>query len=111
MDGRVPRPGGRPVKRGIVFEHTPEELAFQRWNKGEFLDVEKVAASGWRKALSELDLKKIASELEMLGIKAAGRLLGVVYAVDEENARATAIVQFDIRNPDKTRLLVRRATG
>jgi hypothetical protein len=69
MDGRVPRPGGRPVKGGTVFERTPEELAFQRWNEGKFSDVEKVAASDWRKALSELDMKKVADELEMLGIE------------------------------------------
>jgi hypothetical protein len=34
--------------------------------------------------------------------------LGVVYAVDEDDALATAIAEFDIRNPDKVRLLVRR---
>jgi hypothetical protein len=69
MDGRVPRPGAREVKKGIVYETTPEEEAFRRWNKGEFLDVERVAAAGWRRTLSELDLKKVASELEMLGIE------------------------------------------
>ncbi len=69
MDGRIPRPGGRAVKRGVVFDQTPEEKAFDRWSKAEFLDVEKVAAAGWRKALSELDLKKVAGELEMLGIE------------------------------------------
>ena len=69
MDGRIPRPGGRPVKGGTVFEHTPEEEAFQRWNNGKFLDVEKLAAAGWRKALAELDLKRVASELQMLGIE------------------------------------------
>ena len=69
MDGRIPRPGGRPVQRGLVFEYAPEEEAFQRWNKGEFLGVEKLAAAGWRKALADLDLKKIAGELEMLGIE------------------------------------------
>ena len=57
------------VKKGIVYETTPEEEAFQRWNKGEFLDVERVAAARWRRTLSELDLKKVASELEMLGIE------------------------------------------
>lgn len=69
MDGRIPRHGGRPVKGGTVFEHTPEEEAFQRWNNGKFLDVEKLAAAGWRKALAELDLKRVASELQMLGIE------------------------------------------
>ena len=69
MDGRIPRPGARAVKRGVVFDQTPEEKAFDRWSKGDFLDVEKVAAASWRKALSGLDLKKVADELEMLGIE------------------------------------------
>jgi hypothetical protein len=30
MDGRIPRPGGRPVKSGTVFEPTAEDEAFQR---------------------------------------------------------------------------------
>lgn len=69
MDGRIPRPGGRPVKRGVVFDRSPEDEAFSRWSRGKFLDVERLVAAGWRKALSELDLKKVASELEMLGIE------------------------------------------
>jgi hypothetical protein len=69
MDGRVPRPGARPVKRGVVYERAPEEEAFSRWSKGQFSDVERLAAAGWRKALSELDLKKVAGELDALGIE------------------------------------------
>jgi len=69
MDGRIPRPGGRPVKSGTVFEHVPEEEAFQRWNQGKFLDVEKLAAAGWRAALAELDLKAVARELDALGFE------------------------------------------
>ena len=71
MDGAraaARRAGGEVGVTG-VYETTPEEEAFQRWNKGEFLDVERVAAAGWRRTLSELDLKKVASELEMLGIE------------------------------------------
>ena len=69
MDSRIPRPGGRQVKSGTVFEHVSEEEAFQRWNKGKFLDVEKLAAAGWRAALAELDLKAVARELDALGIE------------------------------------------
>jgi hypothetical protein len=69
MDSRIPRPGGRQVKNGTVFEHVPEEEAFQRWSRGKFLDVEKLAAAGWRSALAELDLKAVARELDALGIE------------------------------------------
>jgi hypothetical protein len=53
---QIPRPGGRRVRSGMIFEQTPEEEAFSRWQKGQFHDVERLAAATWRKALSELDL-------------------------------------------------------
>jgi len=45
---------------------------------------------------------------EIIQLKATGRFLGVVYAADEDDAHATAVARFDIREPDKVRLLVRR---
>jgi hypothetical protein len=117
MDGRIPRPGGRTVKRGVVFEQTPEEEAFDRWSKGEFLDVEKVAAGGWRKALSELDLKKVAGELEMLGIEkkkcrtleeARDFALEIVNGKERAYARfALATLLFHIPPPQHSRLIDR----
>ncbi|WP_271605536.1 hypothetical protein [Bradyrhizobium sp. CCBAU 11434] len=68
LDGRIPRSGGRPVPKGVVYDLGPEERAFNRWQKGEFFEVEKVAAAAWRKSLSELDLNKVASELRSVGI-------------------------------------------
>lgn len=68
MDGRIPRPGGRPVKSGTVYDPGPEELAFGRWQQGKFQDVERIAAATWRKILSELDLNKVASELRSVGV-------------------------------------------
>jgi hypothetical protein len=69
MDARIPRPGGRPVKSGTVFEQTQEDEAFQRWHRGQFLEIERLVAAGWRKALAELDLNAIAKELDVLGIE------------------------------------------
>jgi hypothetical protein len=68
LDGRVPRSGSRPVKFGTVYEKTLEDLAFQRWERGEFYEVERTAASIWRRQLSEIDLTVIARELKALGI-------------------------------------------
>jgi hypothetical protein len=45
---------------------------------------------------------------QIIALKATGRLLGTVYAFDEDDARSTAIVRFNIRDPDKVRLLIRR---
>jgi hypothetical protein len=64
---QIPRPGGRSVKSGVVFEQTPEEEAFRRWQKGEFQALEKLVAAVWRKALGELDLTVVAKEMRSLG--------------------------------------------
>ena len=64
---QIPRPGGRPVKSGTVFEQTPEEEAFQRWKDGKFDDVERITARFWRKALEELDLVAVQKELRSIG--------------------------------------------
>jgi len=40
---QIPRPGGRFVKSGVVFDQTPEEEAFHRWRDGKFQDVERIA--------------------------------------------------------------------
>jgi hypothetical protein len=48
MDGRVPRPGGRPVEKGVVYERTPAEEAFARWHQGKFHEVERIVAASFR---------------------------------------------------------------
>ena len=46
-------------RRGIIFSEAPEVEALQRWQSGEFLDVERQIARLWRRALSGLDLEAI----------------------------------------------------
>jgi hypothetical protein len=50
--------GGQAVtlegKTGMVYKETPEEEAFNRWQGGEFLDVERQIAKNWRRALSNI---------------------------------------------------------
>lgn len=52
--------GGRPVPTangsGVFFRPSPEEEAFQRWQRGEFLSLERTFARAWRRALANLDL-------------------------------------------------------
>jgi hypothetical protein len=64
---QIPRPGGRPVKSGTIFDRPPVEQAFSRWRKGEFHEIEQLAARLWRKALRELDLISIQKEMRSLG--------------------------------------------
>jgi hypothetical protein len=69
--GRVMLAGGKHVqlgdKKGVVFERSPEAEAVSRWEKREFLDLERNIAKQWRRALTSIDLdamvKHVMSEL------------------------------------------------
>jgi len=69
---RIPIAGGRPVKvgdqTGVVYEASPEYQAFSRWQKGQFLEVERQFAQRWRASLSSLDLKAVAERMQSLGV-------------------------------------------
>lgn len=72
MTRRPIKPGGRPVvrngERGIMFDESPEANAFSRWQKGQFLDVERSVAKDWRAALKAMSLPSMAKSLRELGI-------------------------------------------
>jgi len=72
MTGQILLAGGRPVKAGgqtgIVFEESPEAEAFSRWQKNEFLEIERLHAHGWREMVTNLDLEEMASRFRKLGI-------------------------------------------
>jgi len=59
MDGRIPRPGGKYVtldgKQGVLYERTPEEEAFARWQRHEFIDLERQIAKMWRRNVTNID--------------------------------------------------------
>jgi hypothetical protein len=64
LDMELGRPhitGGKTVeldgKRGVIFEPSPEEEAFSRWQNYEFLELERFRAKQWRLGLSNLDLE------------------------------------------------------
>jgi hypothetical protein len=71
--GQIPMAGGRPVrasdgKAGVVFENSPEAEAFARWQREQFLEVERGSAAEWRRKLSELDLPAVGRGMQALGI-------------------------------------------
>jgi hypothetical protein len=72
MDGRIPTAGGGPVKvdgkKGFAHSAPPEADAFNRWQKREFLHVEREFARGWRAALNGIDLVTIAEGMRAMGI-------------------------------------------
>lgn len=61
MDRRPVISGGQPVKDGnkvgLLFENSPEEDAFERWQKHDFLEIEKMYAKSWREMLSNINLE------------------------------------------------------
>jgi hypothetical protein len=71
MDGRIPRPGGRYVKgggkTGVVYDQSMEELAFHRWQRQQFDDVERISATLWRDSLAAMDLSQIVKSMQELG--------------------------------------------
>ena len=72
LTGQVPRDPNRLVKsdghKGVVFEQSPEEEAFLRWQSREFHTLEREFASTWRANLESLDLKRIPDEFRKLEI-------------------------------------------
>jgi len=56
MDGRGILAGGNPVtlngQKGIIFSQSPEEEAFHRWQRRDFLGAERNVAKRWRAALA-----------------------------------------------------------
>lgn len=58
--------GGNRV--GVVFDESPEVVAFRRWQNEEFYEVERRFAAGWRAALNDADLRRIAKALRASGM-------------------------------------------
>lgn len=57
MDGRPSLSEGQPVvlgnETGVIFQKTREMEAFQRWQKHDFLDLERTIAKKWRRYLKD----------------------------------------------------------
>ena len=42
-------------EHGVIYEQSKEEEAFGRWQKGEFLDLERQIAKVWRRNVTNID--------------------------------------------------------
>jgi hypothetical protein len=105
MDGRVPLGGGRYVRsgkrRGTVFGEMPENLAFARWQRGEFLELERLYASGFRRAVANLDLREQRETLRQFGIDGK-----VVTSLEDTKAIASGIVTGGDKRFERLRIAV-----
>lgn len=111
MTGQVPLAGAQLVKTdgksGAVFEPSPEAEAFSRWQKREFLEVERLYAKAWRSSLSPLDSKVVAREVRTLDIDAAScktleeakQLAEVVVARRSRPAARMKLAQMSLNIP------------
>lgn len=71
IDMKYGRPivsGGRAVeldgKTGVYFDPSPEEEALSRWQKGDFLDLERQIAKKWRLMLSGINLQQYHKDFQ-----------------------------------------------
>jgi len=84
--------GGQPVTlegaTGIIYKQSAEEEAFNRWQRGEFLEIEERGmAKRWRRELESIDLKAMSS-----GFKSIYEALGKPHKLADIKAAANAIV-------------------
>lgn len=105
MNGQIPVAGARPVQsteghKGIVYDATPEAQAFTRWQHGEFKEVERRFAHGWREMLTNLDLPSIATRMRALGIDAKA-----CNSLTQAHAIATGLVHSKTGTFDQMALL------
>jgi hypothetical protein len=86
--------GGRPVRHkgrvGVIYEESAESMAFGRWQRGRFLEVEREFAGEWRAQLKALDHAATAKLA-----KAALKIQGAPKTLDDAIAIARAVVRGD----------------
>ena len=72
MTGQIPLAGGRMVKsdggRAAVFEPSQEADAFARWQRREFLEIERQYARAWRSNAAILNMAEFSAGVESLGV-------------------------------------------
>jgi hypothetical protein len=72
MDGRPLVDAGAPVKvdgkRGVRHDLAPETEAFNRWQEGKFVEVEREFAKTWRQDLANIDLNAVSAGMKAMGI-------------------------------------------
>jgi len=83
-------------KTGVIFHPSPEERAFVRWQKKEFLELERSQAKEWRRALSNLDLREMYELFRPFFPLGKPRTL----------ADVKRFVDFHVDGPDQERVLI-----
>lgn len=103
MDSRIVMDGAQAVetadKKAIMFKHPPEREAFERWQKGEFLDIERLFAKNWRLFL------KLSSFTLFQSIFEAAAVLPKCHSLEEAKFVADSIIGLKENQQNLIRLL------
>jgi hypothetical protein len=121
LSWRIPLSDGKPVqtgdKKGVVFRLAPETEAFMRWQKREFLDIERLFAKTWRRLLMSPSRDDANHVLNAIGIRARDcKTLQAARAIAEESISSGdllfekmkfAVQLFNINKKTKREILKR----
>lgn len=110
LGNQVPMRGAIPIaghevkssdgKIGFVHDRSPEADAFGRWEREEFLSIERLYAKEWRKKLNAINLNEISDSLKTIGINSKSfRNLAEVKTVADE------VVNTRDRNSERLNLM------
>ena len=118
MIGQIVMAGGIPVrvdgKNNVVFKPSPEAEAFNRWQRGQFEEIEREYAKVWREELRTLDLKDVAKQTHHYGLdlgacktieQAKAYAEQVINGLSNSNQIALALDKFRINHPERTTIL------
>ena len=81
---------------GVIYKQAPEAETLNRWQQGEFLEVERGMARRWRKELASIDLEAMAASFKGINEQA-----GKPHHLAEIKALADSIVD----GPDQEAVL------
>lgn len=105
MNGMVPIPAGREVvhegRRSVVWDESPEAVAFGRWQDEQFNELEREQARKWRDALIAVPREVFEAGMASIGVDGSSSrtLLEAKSKADEAVAdygRAEALIRFVI---------------
>lgn len=72
MDGRPILAGGKPVKidqkKAVIFDVSPERLAYDRWQNKQYFEIERDFAKQWRAQVKAIAFENTVNYVEKLGL-------------------------------------------
>lgn len=74
LNGQIPMAGMRRVvrngKKGAIAEVSIEVKAFQRWQRSQFYEVERLYARKWREHVESINLAAVERAMKKIGVNA-----------------------------------------